>query len=116
MQRRPRRPMDYLLMYDYCTDVIERRAPLRTEHLALAWAMHEQGVLILAGALVNPVDGAVFHFRCESPEPIKRFIEADPYVRGALVTQWQIREWATVVGDEAATPTGKPADLATPRA
>lgn len=100
--------MDYLLFYDYVPDVLERRAPLRDEHLARAWEAQVRGELVLAGALANPIDGAVFHFRCDSAETVKRFAEADPYVRGGIVTRWWVREWATVVGDAAATPTGRP--------
>jgi len=36
--------------------------------------------------------------------PVAAFAEADPYVRNGLVTHWRIREWATVVGDQAANP------------
>jgi len=101
--------MDYLLIYDYSTDVLERRGPLRDEHLARAWEAHERGELVVAGALSNPLDGAVFHFRGDSPAAAERFAAGDPYVRGGLVTRWQVREWTTVVGDAAFAPTGKPA-------
>jgi len=59
-----------------------------------ARAAHARGELILAGALANPVDGAVPWFSAESPEPVAAFAEADPYVRNGLVTHWRIREWA----------------------
>ena len=29
------------------------------------------------------------------------------HARGELVTKWQVRKWTTVVGDDAAMPTGK---------
>ena len=100
--------MDYLLFYEYVPDVLERRAPLRDEHLARAWQAHARGELVLAGALANPLDGAVFHFRCAAADIVESFAEADPYVRGGIVTRWHVREWATVVGDAAGTPTGRP--------
>jgi hypothetical protein len=34
----------------------------------------------------------------------ERFAVTDPYVLGGLVTRWQIREWTTVVGEEASAP------------
>lgn len=96
--------MDYLLFYDVTPDYLERRGAYRAEHLALAWEAHAKGNLVLAGALANPADGAVFHFRGDSPAPAEEFARADPYVCHGLVTQWRVREWATVVGDAAANP------------
>jgi uncharacterized protein YciI len=96
--------MDYLLFYDYAPDYVERRGAFRAEHLKLAWEWQARGLLILAGALANPADGGVLHFRADSPAPIEAFVRADPYVRNGLVTRWRIREWVTVVGDAAATP------------
>jgi uncharacterized protein YciI len=34
----------------------------------------------------------------------ERFVSSDPYVTSGLVTNWTIREWTTVVGDQATTP------------
>ena len=100
--------MDYLLIYDAAPDYLERRAAFRAEHLALAWAAQSKGDLVLAGALANPPDGAVFHFRGDTPAAAEAFADADPYVRNGLVTRWRVREWITVVGDAAATPVRLP--------
>ena len=70
----------------------------------LAWASHERGELVLAGALAEPADGAVLVFQGDSPAAAEAFAEADPYVRHGLVTGWRVRPWTTVVGDRAATP------------
>ena len=96
--------MDYLLIYDLAPDYVERRGTLRAEHLALAWDAVSKGQLVLAGALANPPDTAVFHFRGDSPAAAEAFAKADPYVRGGIVTRWRVREWTTVVGDTASTP------------
>jgi uncharacterized protein YciI len=96
--------MDYLLFYDVVPDYVERRGPFRDEHLSLAWGAQAKGQLVLAGALANPADGAVFHFRGDSPAVAAAFAQADPYVRNGLVTRWRVREWTTVVGDAAANP------------
>jgi len=93
--------MHYLLIYDLADDYIERRSPLRSEHLALARAAEARGELILAGALANPADGAVLMFRGDSPEAADAFAAADPYVKNGLVTRWRVREWTTVVGRDA---------------
>ena len=96
--------MDYLLVYDLAPDYIERRAAFRAEHLALAWDAVSKGELVLAGALANPPDSAVLHFRGDSPAAAEAFANADPYVRGGIVTRWRVRAWTTVVGDAASTP------------
>jgi uncharacterized protein YciI len=96
--------MDYLLFYEYASDYLERRAQFRAKHLELAWAAQSRGELFLAGALANPADGAVFHFKSDSPAAPQQFANADPYVRNGLVTRWSVREWTTVVGDTASTP------------
>ena len=93
--------MHYLLLYDLVEDYVERRAPLRAEHLALARAAEARGELVLGGALANPPDMAVLLFRGESPAAAERFAAADPYVVNGLVTRWRVREWTTVVGKDA---------------
>jgi uncharacterized protein YciI len=94
--------MHYLLIYDLVSDYIDRRTPLRTEHLALARAAEARGELVLAGALANPPDRAVFLFRGDSEAAAEAFAAVDPYVKNGLVTDWRVREWTTVVGRDAA--------------
>ena len=94
--------MHYLLIYDLVADYIERRAPLRAEHIALARAAETRGELILGGAFANPPDGAVLLFRSDSPAAAEAFAAADPYVTNGLVTRWRVREWTTVIGRDAA--------------
>jgi uncharacterized protein YciI len=96
--------MHYLLFYEVVSDYAERRAPHRAVHLALAEQSVERGELILAGALSDPMDGAVFLFQGSSPRVAEAFAEADPYVQQGLVTSWRVRTWPTVVGAGAATP------------
>jgi uncharacterized protein YciI len=96
--------MHYLLMYETVPDYLERRAAFRAEHLALAWQAQARGELVLAGALAEPVDGAVFLFQGPSPAAAESFAAADPYVRQGLVKSWRVRAWTTVVGDAATTP------------
>jgi hypothetical protein len=96
--------MHYLLTYDYVDDILERRGEFRSAHLSEAWEAHERGELMLAGALADPVDGAVFIFQCDDPSPITAFIERDPYVRAGLVTKCSIRKWPTSIGAMATSP------------
>ncbi len=96
--------MHYVMLYEYTDDYLERRGEYRNEHLKLAWAAQKRGELILAGAYADPADGALLVFQCDSPEIPQRFAAADPYVQHGLVKHWQVRQWSTVVGREAATP------------
>jgi len=94
--------MHYLLFYDVVDDYVERRAAFRGPHLSHARAADERGELLLAGALADPVDGAMLLFRGSSPAMAEEFAKADPYVRNGLVTTWRVRAWTTVVGDDPA--------------
>jgi uncharacterized protein YciI len=94
--------MHYLLFYDVVPDYVERRAPLRGAHLEHARAAQARGELLLAGALADPVDGAVLLFRGDSPAAAQKFVESDPYVIHGLVKSWRVRKWTTVIGDGAA--------------
>jgi uncharacterized protein YciI len=89
--------MHSLLFYDYVEDILERRPPFRQEHLALAGEFRERGVLLMAGALVEPVDGAVLVFTTDDRPVVEDFVARDPYVREGLVTAWRIRPWNVVV-------------------
>jgi uncharacterized protein YciI len=93
-----------LLIYQLAPGYLEQRGQFRDEHLALAWQAHERGELVLAGALAEPVDRAVFLFRGGTPKVAEAFAAVDPYVRNGLVREWQVRPWTTVVGADAATP------------
>lgn len=95
--------MHYLLFYDVVEGYGERRKPHRAEHLALLEAAVARGELVLAGALTDPMDGAVFLWQGATPAAAEAFAQADPYVKHGLVTSWRVRTWPTVVGRDAAT-------------
>jgi len=89
--------MHWLLFYDYVEDILERRVPHRDAHLALAGEAHARGELLMAGALAEPTDGAVFVFTGEESGAVERFVAADPYMANGLVTAWRVRPWNVVV-------------------
>jgi uncharacterized protein YciI len=91
----------YLLFYDAVEGYEDRRKPFRADHLAHARAAVARGELVLAGALANPIDGAVLLFQGDSPQAAEAFARTDPYVLNGLVTSWRVREWTTVVGEAA---------------
>src|ERR1041385_2078191 len=96
--------MHYLLFYDVVDNYAERRAPFRKDHTAHARAAVTRGELVLAGAFANPVDGTVLLFKGDSPAAAESFAKGDPYVTNGLVSKWRVREWSTVVGQDAEVP------------
>ncbi len=102
--------MHYLLVYDLAPDYLARRGEFRAQHLALAWAAHDRGDLLLAGAVGSPsdrddpVDTALLMFQGDSPAAAEAFAKWDPYVTNGLVSRWRVRPWTTVVGAGASTP------------
>jgi uncharacterized protein len=87
-----------VLIYDLVDDYLDRRGPLREEHLGLAKAAHERGDLLLAGAFADPADRALLVWSTEDETVVRAFAEADPYVANGLVRSWEIRPWNVVVG------------------
>jgi hypothetical protein len=58
--------------------------------------------------LADPVDGsAVLLFQADSPAPVEA-CAADPFVLHGIVSRWWVREWQTVVGEDAAVPLPDP--------
>ena len=94
--------MYWLLLYDLVDDYLERRAPLRPDHLVLAQAAQERGELFMAGAVAEPADMAVLIWT--DPAAAETFVGLDPYVREGLVTRWRVRPWNVVIGGAAAPP------------
>lgn len=90
--------MYYCLFYDYIDDALEKRTPFRQDHLGLIRDYQEQGLIILAGAYSDPLDGALLVFKTDSHSAVENFVEQDPYVKNGLVTQWNIRSWNVVAG------------------
>ena len=90
--------MLFALIYDLVDDYLERRVPLREEHLALARAAVERGELRLGGAFASPADTALLVFAAEEASVPEAFANADPYVREGLVVRWRVRPWTVVVG------------------
>jgi uncharacterized protein len=87
----------YVLMYEVVENYVERRAQFREEHLGLAQSARDRGELIMAGAIGDPIDGALLVFRADDPSPAESFARNDPYVINGLVTNWTVRPWNVVI-------------------
>jgi uncharacterized protein YciI len=90
--------MHWLLTYDYVDDIATRRAPFREAHLRLVRQLHDRGVLLMAGAVGDPIEGALLVFTADDPAVVEEFVDQDPYAGEGLVTAWQVRPWNVVVG------------------
>ena len=90
--------MFYILFYQTVENYIEKRVPFREAHLALARKAHEEGTLVMAGALADPADGAVLVFRGDGPGVAEAFAKNDPYVKNGLIEKWYVRPWTVVIG------------------
>mmetsp|Transcript_15095 Transcript_15095/g.26913 ORF Transcript_15095/g.26913 Transcript_15095/m.26913 type:complete len:113 (+) Transcript_15095:54-392(+) len=85
----------YLLQYDYVEGILEKRAPHREGHLALAKEYFDKGQIHMGGAY-GDLTGATLVFKCDNDEPLKDFMERDPYFQNGLVSGHRIKEWTVV--------------------
>lgn len=89
-----------VLTYLYVEDILERRRPVRDDHLAHVTLFAAERGLVLAGATGDPPTGALFVFE-HAADPIaeaKAFMAADPYVAAGLVRDSAIEPWTIVAG------------------
>ena len=86
-----------VLRYEVAPDFVARRAPHRAAHLAYAEEYRAQGLLILGGALGDPVLGSLLIFRTDDRKLVEDFAANDPYVKAGLVDRWTVEPWAVVV-------------------
>lgn len=91
--------MYHALFYKTVENYVERRAPYRAAHLELATSARENGQLILAGAYDEPADGALLVFK-GTREVAENFAKNDPYVINGLITEWTVRKWNVVIGND----------------
>lgn len=83
-----------LLFYDYVPDIAERRAPHREGHLALIARYHEDGRIVMAGPVGDPLRGGLFVFR--DAAQAEAFAAEDPYVAAGLVAGRRVEPWTVV--------------------
>ena len=90
--------MHYILFYKLVDNYLERRGEFRAEHLLNAKELLEKGELVMAGALANPNDRALFVFKSDDASVAEKFAKNDPYVINGLIKFWEVREWTVVIG------------------
>jgi uncharacterized protein len=85
----------YILRYEYASDVLERRGPFREEHLALAKRSCISGGPTASTKDPSKPTGALFIF----PDSLSAmsFVDRDPYVLAGIVTAVKIEEWTVAI-------------------
>ena len=81
-----------MLTYTYVPEMTERRQPHRAAHLARLEAARDQGLLLLAGAFADPVDGALLLFEADDAGQIYTWMAGDPYCQAGLIRSAAVRE------------------------
>ena len=83
-----------LLQYEYVPDIAEKRAPHRQAHLDLIATYHDDGRIVMAGAVGDPPHAGLFIFRDASEA--RAFAEQDPYGKAGLVVKFTVDPWTVV--------------------
>lgn len=83
--------MKTVVFYDLAEDGFARVPENYPAHAARIREFHARGVLLMAGPLGNPPEGAlsIFTDRASAEE----FVSGDPFVLNQVVGKWRIVEW-----------------------
>lgn len=73
-----------------------QRDPHRPAHLANIKKALSEKKLVIAGALADPIDGAMFVFKGASKAEVEAFVEADAYKSAGLISGVEIRPYMVV--------------------
>ena len=97
----PMQPMYYVVFFRTTFKSLaeaQEQAPQDiAAHVARSRRLHEQGVVVMAGAFLDQTDEPLSTMVvCTSREAADQFIEGDPFVRKGQVSAWQVREWANM--------------------
>ncbi len=91
----------FLVLYTYVPDMARRRDPYRPDHLAWLRELADRGIMLLAGATLDPVDTAVLVVRGADVHEVRRLLLDDPYATANLVTAVSVRPIGLAIGGAA---------------
>ncbi len=89
--------MYFILRYELTDDYLEKRAPLRKDHLQLIQDYHADGKLQMAGAFDDSKLGTILIFKASEKSEIEKFVKADPYYINGLISAYSIDKWNCVI-------------------
>ena len=83
--------MKIVSFYEMASDALSKVMTHFPAHRARLDEFHDRGVLIAAGPIGNPPEGAMAIFTTR--EAAEEFIKGDPFVTNGLVSKWRLVEW-----------------------
>lgn len=83
--------MKVLLFYEMFPDAMPKAIENFPAHRARLEAFHARGVLLGAGPMGNPPEGAMGMFTTR--EAVEEFVAGDPFVLNGVVAKWRLVEW-----------------------
>lgn len=86
--------MKIVTFYEMAADAPGKVMEYFPAHRARLDEFHARGVLLAAGPLGNPPEGAMAIFT--SREAAEEFIQGDPFVQAGLVASWRCVDWNAV--------------------
>lgn len=80
-------------------DEVRQQAPDEmAAHLRRSKELHAEGVLVMAGAFLDPGDGALQTMGVlTSRSAAEDYARHDPFVEAGMVRHWEIRPWANML-------------------
>ena len=85
------RTMKIVSFYEMAPGALSKVMDHYPAHRARLDEFHARGVLLMAGPLGNPPEGAMAVFTTR--EAAEEFIKGDPFVTNGLVSKWRLVEW-----------------------
>jgi uncharacterized protein YciI len=82
----------FMLTYGYVPDMLERRQPHRAAHLKHLEDARDRGLLTLAAAFSDPVDGALLLVEADEAVQVFAWLADDPYNKAGLIRSASVRE------------------------
>lgn len=87
--------MKTIMFYDIAPDGLSKAKDNIDAHRERLLEFHEKGVLLMAGPLANPTDGAIGIFT--NMDAARDFVEGDPFVKNGVVGKYRLVEWNEVL-------------------
>lgn len=87
--------MKIIMFYDMAPDGLSKVKDNIDGHRERLLEYHKKGVLLMAGPLTNPTEGAIGIFT--NMDAAKDFIEGDPFVKNGVVGKYRLVEWNEVL-------------------
>lgn len=86
--------MKIVMFYEVAPEGLGKAMANYEAHRARLNEFHGRGVLLMAGPLGNPPEGALGIF--STREAAEEFVRGDPFVTNGVVSNWRLVEWAEV--------------------